>query len=81
VILNKLYHQKVNEVSLINSNDKKVENMPFLNHTEKEKLIRKLKEYSLKKHKRGVEYSRNLTFFFLKNGADALLNKFQAKKI
>lgn len=40
---------KVNEINLINADEKKISNMSFLNPKEKEKLVNKLKEYSLKK--------------------------------
>lgn len=48
-LMDKLVKWKINEVTLINADQKKIDKMSFLNSKEKEKLINKLKEYSLKK--------------------------------
>jgi hypothetical protein len=40
-----------------------------------------LKEYSLKKELRTVEYSHSLTRFFVRSNADAILQKLRNKKV
>lgn len=40
-----------------------------------------MKEYSLKKEIGFVEYSQGLTLFFVKNGADAILQKLRGKRV
>jgi hypothetical protein len=55
--------------------------MSFLNTKEKEKLLNKLKEYSLKKDIGFIEYSRGLTKFFVRNQADEILQKLRNKKV
>jgi hypothetical protein len=57
-IIKKLAQKKVNELKLINMDEKKVHNMYFLEPMEQEKLIKKLKEYALRRDPRPVEYSR-----------------------
>lgn len=79
--MDKLVKWKVNEVTLINADQKKIDKMSFLNSKEKEKLINKLKEYSLKKEIRSVEYSHSLTRFFVRSNADAILQKLRNKKV
>ncbi len=79
--MDKLVKWKVNEVTLINADQQKIDKMSFLNSKEKEKLINKLKEYSLKKELRSVEYSHSLTRFFVRSNADAILQKLRNKKV
>lgn len=55
--------------------------MSFLNPKEKEKLVNKLKEYSLRKDIGFIEYSKGLTHFFVRNKADSILQKLRNKKI
>lgn len=43
--------------------------------------MNKLKEYSLKKEIGFVEYSQGLTLFFVKNGADAILQKLRSMRV
>ena len=43
--------------------------------------MRKLKEYELRNRFLNVNYSRKLTNFFSKNGADQLLTKLQQKRV
>lgn len=47
--------------------------MSFLNSIEKQKLLKKMREYSLKKQIGFREYSKGLTTFFVKNAADHIL--------
>jgi hypothetical protein len=72
---------KVNEITLINADEKKINKMSFLNPKEKEKLVNKLKAYSLKKDIGFIEYSNGLTRYFVKNQADSILQKLRNKKV
>lgn len=72
---------KVNEITLINADEKKIDNMSFLNSKEKERLVNKLKQYSLKKDIGFIEYSQLLTRFFVRNHADHILQKLRNKKV
>jgi hypothetical protein len=80
-LLDKLVKYKVNEITLINADQKKIDNMSFLNSKEKEKLVNKLKEYSLKKDIGFIEYSKPLTRYFVRNQADGILQKLRNKRV
>jgi hypothetical protein len=80
-LMEKLVKGKVNEITLINADQAKIDKMSFLNSKEKEKLIKKLKQYSLKKDIRFVEYSQPLTRFFVRSQADNILQKLRNKKV
>ena len=56
-LMEKLKEQRVNEVSLVTMKEGKIKGMPFLNNSEKQKLLVKLKQYSLKRDLWAVEYS------------------------
>ena len=55
--------------------------MSFLNSIEKQKLLKKMREYSLKKDIGFREYSKGLTTIFVKNTADHILEKLRKKRI
>ena len=71
--MEKLKEQRVNEVSLVTMKEGKIKGMPFFNNSEKQKLLLKLRQYSLKRDPWAVEYSPSITRFFVRNNADALL--------
>lgn len=52
-----LKQERVNEVSLITMKESKIKGIPFLNNSQKQKLLIKLHQYSLKKDPWAVEYS------------------------
>lgn len=61
--------------------DRKINDMHFFNKMEKEKLVCKLREYSLKKDISGLVYSKNFTVFFVKNEGAEILQKLREKKV
>jgi len=62
-------------------NEAKLKDMNFLEKTQKEKLVSKLREYCLRKGFRPIEYSKELTLFFINNQADYLLQKLKEKNV
>lgn len=79
--MDKLKQERVNEVSLVTMKEGKIKGIPFLNNTEKQKLLVKLRQYSLKRDPWAVEYSSGITRFFVRNNADSMLQKLQQRKI
>lgn len=76
-LLNKLYSKKVNENILVSMGDTSSE-LTFLEPREREKLLRKMREYHL--CKTVLRYSSKLTNFFSVNQAEQILNKLRLKK-
>ena len=79
--MDKLKQERVNEVSLVTMKEGKIKGIPFLNNSEKQKLLLKMRQYSLKRDPWAVEYSASLTRFFVRNKADSMLEKLQHRKI
>lgn len=71
----------MNEVSLVNMTDKKINEMDILTKEEREQLVRSLKKYNLKVCLKIIDYSLNLTHYFAINNAAKLLQKLQRKFI
>jgi folate-binding Fe-S cluster repair protein YgfZ len=80
-VVEKLRKRKVNEVSLLSVVEGGDRQLAFLEQSEREKLVARLREYCLRKAVGGVEYSRGLTLFFIGQKADHILEKLRQGRV